>query len=137
MADTKEKKIRLYKLATEYNLSAESLVEFLKTKGFKVKNHMTQLEDDMITAINAHYKKEIEKAEHHYKKLAEFHKKRAERASKDVKDEGKEVEVQEISEPEETVEPISTASELDHPDVSPLLSVAIALTWNIPALLQL
>ena len=62
MADTKEKKIRLYKLATEYNLSAESLVEFLKTKGFKVKNHMTQLEDDMITAINAHYKKEIEKA---------------------------------------------------------------------------
>ena len=105
MADTKEKKIRLYKLATEYNLSAESLVEFLKTKGFKVKNHMTQLEDDMITAINAHYKKEIEKAEHHYKKLAEFHKKRAERASKDVKDEGKEVEVQEISEPEETVEP--------------------------------
>ena len=104
MADTKEKKIRIYKLATEYNLSAESIVEFLNSKGFKVKNHMSQLEDDMITAINAHYKKDIEKAEHHYKKLAEFHKKRAERANKDTKDEGKEVEVQEITEPDEAVE---------------------------------
>ena len=74
MADTKEKKIRIYKLATEYNLSADSLVEFLKSKGFKVKNHMSQLNDEMITAINANYKKEIEKAEHHYKKLAEFQK---------------------------------------------------------------
>ena len=104
MADTKEKKIRIYKLATEYNLSAESLVEFLNSKGFKVKNHMSQLEDDMITAINANYKKDIEKAEHHYKKLAEFHKQRAERANKDAKDEGKEVEIQEITEPDEAVE---------------------------------
>ena len=104
MADTKEKKIRIYKLATEYNLSADSLVEFLNSKGFKVKNHMSLLEDDMITAINAHYKKEIEKAEHHYKKLAEFHKKRAERAIKDAKEEGKEVEVQEVSPTAETVE---------------------------------
>jgi len=104
MADTKEKKIRLYKLASEYNLSAESLIEFLKGKGFKVKNHMSQVEDDMIAAINAHYKKDIEKAEHHYKKLAEFHKKRAERAIKDAKDEGKEVEVEEIAQPEDEVE---------------------------------
>ena len=105
MADTKEKKIRIYKLATEYNLSAESLVEFLKSKGFKVKNHMSQLEEDMISAINANYKKDIEKAEHHYKKLAEFHKKRTERANKDAKDEAGEVEAQEITETDETVEP--------------------------------
>ena len=70
MADTKEKKTRIYKLATEYNLSADSLVEFLNSKGFKVKNHMSLLEDDMIVAINAHYKKDIEKAEHHYKKIS-------------------------------------------------------------------
>ncbi|HEY6436068.1 MAG TPA: translation initiation factor IF-2 N-terminal domain-containing protein, partial [Ignavibacteriaceae bacterium] len=105
MADTKEKKIRIYKLATEYNLSAESLVEFLKGKGFKVKDHMSQLEDDMITAINAHYKKDIEKAEHHYKKLAEFHKKRTEKASKDAKDEGSIVEAQETTSFDESVEP--------------------------------
>ncbi|MDZ7625425.1 MAG: translation initiation factor IF-2 [Ignavibacteriaceae bacterium] len=107
MADTKEKKTRIYKLATEYNLSADSLVEFLNSKGFKVKNHMSLLEDDMIVAINAHYKKDIEKAEHHYKKLAEFHKKRAERAIKDAKEEGKEVEVQETLPESESVEPES------------------------------
>ena len=95
MAETKEKKIRIYKLATEYNLSADSLVEFLNTKGFKVKNHMSQLDEEMISAINAHYKKDIEKAEHHYKKLAEFHKKRVERANKDAKEEDEETEVTE------------------------------------------
>jgi translation initiation factor IF-2 len=107
MADTKEKKTRIYKLATEYNLSADSLVEFLNSKGFKVKNHMSLLEDDMIEAINAHYKKDIEKAEHHYKKLAEFHKKRAERAIKDAREEGKEIEELEILPAAESVEPES------------------------------
>ncbi|MGE5811159.1 MAG: translation initiation factor IF-2 N-terminal domain-containing protein, partial [Ignavibacteria bacterium] len=105
MADTKEKKIRIYKLATEYNLSADSLVEFLNSKGFKVKNHMSLLEEDMIAAINAHYKKDIEKAEHHYKKLAEFHKKRAERASKEAKEEEKSDETTELPPAVETVEP--------------------------------
>ena len=104
MADTKDKKIRIYKIATEYNLSAETLVEFLTDKGFKVKNHMSILDDEMIDAINTHYKKDIEKAEHHYKKLADFHKKRAERAIKDAKEEGKEIEVQETPPPEEPVE---------------------------------
>jgi translation initiation factor IF-2 len=104
MADTQDKKIRIYKLATEYNLSADTLVEFLTGKGFKVKNHMSILNDDMIDAINAQYKKEIEKAEHHYKKLAEFHKKRAERAIKDAREEGKEIEVQETVPAEEPVE---------------------------------
>jgi translation initiation factor IF-2 len=107
MAETKEKKIRIYKLATEYNLSADSLVEFLNSKGFKVKNHMSLLEDGMIEAINAHYKKDIEKAEHHYKKLAEFHKKRAERAIKDTKEEGKETEELETLPAVESVEPES------------------------------
>jgi len=107
MADTKEKKIRIYKLATEYNLSADTLIEFLRDKGFKVKNHMSLLDEEMIDAINAHYKKDIEKAEHHYKKLAEFHKKRAERAIKDAKEEGKDIEVQETVPEEEPVEPES------------------------------
>lgn len=105
MEDIKEKKIRIYKLATEYNLSVDTLVEFLNSKGFKVKNHMSLLEDDMIGAINAYYKKDIEKAEHHHKKLAEFQKKRAERAIKDAREEGKEIEVEEtlpIAEPVES-----------------------------------
>jgi translation initiation factor IF-2 len=95
MADTKTKKIRIYKLATEYNLSAESLVDFLKGKGFKVKNHMSILKDDMVEAINDYYKKDIEKAEKHYKKMEEFHKKRAEKAIEEAKEEGKQVSVEE------------------------------------------
>jgi translation initiation factor IF-2 len=93
MDETKEKKVRIYKLATEYNLSAESLVEFLNGKGFKVKNHMSILSDDMIDAINSHYKKDIEKAEKHQRKIAEFHRKRAEKASEE---EEKEIAVEEI-----------------------------------------
>jgi translation initiation factor IF-2 len=113
MADTQEKKIRIYKLATEYNLSAETLVEFLNSKGFKVKNHMSLLDDDMIEAINSHYKKDIERAEHHHKKIAEFHKKRAERAIKEAKEEGKEYIAEEVLPMEETVpsESIDKATE--------------------------
>jgi translation initiation factor IF-2 len=95
MAETKVKKSRIYKLATEYNLSAESLVDFLKSKGFKVKNHMSLLNDEMIEAINAHYKKDIEKAEKHYKKIEEFHKKRAEKAIEEAREEGKQIPVEE------------------------------------------
>ena len=32
----KPKKIRLYKLATEYNLSTNSIIEYLTEKGFAV-----------------------------------------------------------------------------------------------------
>ena len=98
MAETKLKKSRIYKLATEYNLSAESLVDFLKGKGFKVKNHMSLLNDEMIEAINAHYKKDIEKAEKHYRKIEEFHKKRAEKAIEEAKEEGKQIPVEETVE---------------------------------------
>jgi translation initiation factor IF-2 len=104
MADTAAKKTRVYKLATEYNLSADTLVEFLTSKGFKVKNHMSLLDDDMIEAIHTHYKKDIEKAESHYKKLADFHKKRAERAIKEAREEGKEIEIQETLPAAEPVE---------------------------------
>jgi len=39
----------------------------------------------MINEINAYFKKDIEKAEQHYKKIAEFHKKRADKAEKEEK----------------------------------------------------
>ena len=58
MAETKTKKIRIYKLASEYNLAVESLVEFLESKGFKIKSHMSTLTDEMINEINDHFKKE-------------------------------------------------------------------------------
>src|SRR3989339_284414 len=79
MSDTKSKKIRVYKLASEYNLAAESIVEFLQKKGHDVKTHMSMLSDEMITEVNEHFKKDIEKAEKHYKKIAEFNKKRSDK----------------------------------------------------------
>jgi translation initiation factor IF-2 len=82
MAETKSKKIRVYKLASEYNLSVENLLEFLQKKGHDVKSHMSPLTDEMVNDINSHFKKDIEKAEKHYKKLAEFAKKRGEKEEK-------------------------------------------------------
>ncbi len=83
MSETKSKKLRVYKLASEYNLSAENLVEFLQKKGHDVKSHMSILSDEMIKDINDHFKKDIEKAEKHYKKIAEFNKKRSEKVEEE------------------------------------------------------
>ncbi|MFZ1281849.1 MAG: translation initiation factor IF-2 [Ignavibacteriaceae bacterium] len=85
MSETKSPKVRLYKYATEINLSSENLIEFLKTKGHEVKSHQSILSEEMIVEINAHFKKDIEKAEQHYKKIAEFNKKRADKSDKDEK----------------------------------------------------
>ena len=85
MSETKSPKIRLYKFAAEINLSSENLIEFLKTKGHEVKSHQSILTEEMVTEINAHFKKDIEKAEQHYKKIAEFNKKRADKTEKDEK----------------------------------------------------
>jgi translation initiation factor IF-2 len=83
MSETKSPKIRLYKFASEINLSSENLMEFLKTKGHEVKSHQSILTEEMISEINAHFKKDIEKAEQHYKKIAEFNKKRADKNEKE------------------------------------------------------
>ncbi|MGB2867358.1 MAG: translation initiation factor IF-2 [Bacteroidota bacterium] len=67
-----EKKVKIYNLAKELNLSSETILEFLKKKGFEVKNHMSAVTDDMVHAINSHFKKEKDVAERHHKKLQEF-----------------------------------------------------------------
>ena len=51
MAEAKLKKIKIYKLASEYNLSADSIMEFLSGEGFKVKSHMSYLSEEMISAV--------------------------------------------------------------------------------------
>lgn len=84
MSDTKSKKVRVYKLASEYNLAVETILEFLQKKGFDVKTHMSMLSDEMIDVLNDHFKKDIEKAEKHYKKIAEFNKKRSDKLEEEV-----------------------------------------------------
>ncbi|MCZ7609416.1 MAG: translation initiation factor IF-2 [Ignavibacterium sp.] len=103
MSETKAPKIRLYKYAAEINLSSENLIEFLKNKGYEIKSHQSTLTEDMINEINAHFKKDIEKAEQHYKKIAEFHKKRADKVEKEEKIIKVEEEVQAITEEKDIV----------------------------------
>jgi len=103
MAEAKAKKIRIYKLASEYNLSADSIVEFLSGGGFKVKSHMSNLNDEMIAAVQEHFKKDIEKTQKHYQKLAEFKKIREDKARKD-EDVVEEEDVEVVDEKKETEE---------------------------------
>ncbi len=72
MAETAVKKIKIYKLATELNLSSETLIEFLHKKGFEVKSHMSSVDNDMLSAVMGHFKKERDVAERHQRKLQEF-----------------------------------------------------------------
>jgi translation initiation factor IF-2 len=72
MPEAIEKKIKLYKLATELNLASDTLIEFLLKKGYKIKNHMSAIEDDMLKDIMVHFKKEKEVAEKYQKKLNEM-----------------------------------------------------------------
>ncbi len=78
MAETKKKKLRLYKFAADFNLSSDELIAFLKDKGYNIKSFRSELTDEMLAEIHSHYKKEMEKAEKHYKKLSEFQKMRSE-----------------------------------------------------------
>jgi translation initiation factor IF-2 len=85
MSETaKEKKLRLYKFASEYNLSTDSLLEFLHKKGYEVKSHMALLTEEMLADIQSHFKKDIEKAEKHYKKISDFQKKRGDKTEAEV-----------------------------------------------------
>ena len=81
MAETAEKKKKVYKVATELNLSHETLIEFLRKKGHEVKGHMSSVDDDMMRDILIHFKKEKDVAEKHQRKIHEIreNKKRAER----------------------------------------------------------
>ncbi|MCX6152114.1 MAG: translation initiation factor IF-2 [Ignavibacteriales bacterium] len=110
--EAKTKKVRIYKYASEYNLSADSLLEFLQKKGHDVKSHMSALSDDMIADITAHFKKDIEKAEKHYRKISEFQKKRAEKSEQPSKEEPVKVEVKTVVEEIPKVEEIPPVEEI-------------------------
>jgi translation initiation factor IF-2 len=72
MAETAEKRKKLYKVATELNLSHETLVEFLRKKGFEIKSHMSSVDDAMMREILIHFKKDKDVAEKHQRKIQEI-----------------------------------------------------------------
>jgi translation initiation factor IF-2 len=72
MAETAEKKKKIYKVATELNVAHETLVEFLRKKGYEVKSHMSSVDDAMMREILIHFKKEKDVAEKHQRKIQEI-----------------------------------------------------------------
>lgn len=110
MATTKPKKYRVYKYASEINLSTDVIIEFLKSKDYEVKNHMTLLTDEMLADIQSHFKKDIDKSDEHKRKLAKFEQIRAEKSGNTSEEEETEIVVEEQKEEpivefkEETVE---------------------------------
>ena len=72
MAEQATKRIKIYKLATELNLSSDTLLEFLRKKGYEVKSHMSTVTEDMLQLVMGHFKKERDVAERHQRKLREF-----------------------------------------------------------------
>ena len=56
MAETR--KMRIYQVAKEFNVSTEAFIEFLQTNKFKVRNHMAPLTDEMYNLVCGNYTKE-------------------------------------------------------------------------------
>lgn len=75
MSEEKVKKLRIANLAGDVNLSADTLLEFLKSKGYAVKTANSLVTEEMLHAIQCHFKKEIEKSSQHQKKWDELKKK--------------------------------------------------------------
>ncbi len=101
---TKPKKLRLYKFAAEINLATETLMDFLKEKGYEIKNHMAVLSDEMIADIQEKFQKEIEKTEKHYRKISEFQKKYSDKDEKEAEAEVEEATEETAEEQEEEAE---------------------------------
>ncbi len=72
MSEQSFKKMKIFNLAKELNLSSETIIDFLKKKGFDVKSHMSSVTEDMMPVIMGHFKKDKEVAERHQRKIQEF-----------------------------------------------------------------
>jgi translation initiation factor IF-2 len=96
MAETAEKKKKIYRLATELNLASETLIEFLNKKGFAVKSHMSSVDEEMLQEILVHFKKEKDVAERHHRKLFELRETRKKPEKKAPEKPPEEVHVKEV-----------------------------------------
>jgi translation initiation factor IF-2 len=72
MSELESKKIKVFNLAKELNLSSETIIDFLRKKDFEIKSHMSIVTDEMMPVIMGHFKKDKEVADRHQRKLQEF-----------------------------------------------------------------
>ncbi len=120
MAESAEKKIKIFNLAKDLNLASDTIIEFLLKKGYKIKGVMASVDADMMKDIMSHFKKDKDVADRHHKKIAELkesRRKSSEPKKKDV----------EVSEPKEKSPKKKTTAEA--PPVA-------AETQEIPAIEQ-
>ena len=122
MAETVEKKKKIYKVATELNISHETLIEFLRKKGHEVKGHMSSVDDDMMRDILIHFKKDKDVAEKHQRKIQEIResKKRAERKAAEEADGAPRADVPAKDVVEEEAPEMEPAAETPEPEVAPV-----------------
>jgi translation initiation factor IF-2 len=115
MAEDKAKKIRIHKLASEFNLSSELLIEHLKKKGYEVKSIQSIVTDEMLQEIQTHFKKDIEKATQHIKKVEEFKKKFSSKTDKESREKSVSItdEVAVEEPPQEVVKPEQVSDEVE------------------------
>lgn len=122
MSETVEKRKKIYKVATELNLSHETVVEFLKKKGYEVKSHMSAVDEDMMRDILVHFKKEKDVAEKHQRKVAEIRE-----SKKKVEKKEEHVEPAPVHAPllqQEVVSPPVLVEEAKHAEAPPVEQVA-------------
>jgi len=77
-SDSAAKKITVRTLATEINVSHETLIEFLQKKGYtSIKSIMSKIEPDVLDVVMRQFGKEKDVTDKRHKKLAAFKEKRA------------------------------------------------------------
>lgn len=69
MTEKAQVKKKIYQVSKEVNISHETLIEYLRKKGHVVKGIMSIVDDAMMHDISSHFKKDIEVAEKHQRKI--------------------------------------------------------------------
>jgi len=71
MPEIVAKQTKIFSLAKDINVAATSILDFLKEEGFNVKTIMSPLDDEMLTAVTSHFKKDRDNKEKREKKTHE------------------------------------------------------------------
>ena len=116
MAETTGKKKKIYKLATELNISHEVIIEFLRKKGHEVKSHMSSVDEDAMREILMHFKKDKDVAERHQRKIAEI---RESKKKKEENEAAEAVAVEDVPAPAEAAPVLPEAAETQQPEPAP------------------
>jgi translation initiation factor IF-2 len=72
MSEEKQRKVKIYQISKDLNISHDTIMNFLAQKGYNVKSHMSLVSDEMMNDIMIRFKKDKDIATIHKKKVKEF-----------------------------------------------------------------